>query len=179
MIAPQKSRARLVPEEIERIFKEHHDLVYRAAYRVTGRADEAEDVLQTLFLRLLRRECPPDFSDGPKAYLHRAAVNIALDILRVRGRSVSTDDAALSIEDERPTQDRQHTSTEIQDGLRLALAQLSPRAAEIFILKHIEGCSNREIAKLVGASQGTVAVLLYRSRARLKKYMRAHFGETL
>ena len=48
--------ARPLPEDFERTFREHHDLVYRAAYRITGNAEDAEDALQTLFLRLLRRE---------------------------------------------------------------------------------------------------------------------------
>ena len=39
---------------LEQIFLEHKDLVYRAAYRVTGNSSDAEDVLQTVFLRLVR-----------------------------------------------------------------------------------------------------------------------------
>ena len=100
---PHKTSARLLPEEIERIFTEHHGLVYRTAYRVTGNAEEAEDVLQMLFLRLLRRESPPDFRGDPRAYLHRSAVNIALDFLRVRGRNISADDVTAHIVDQRPT----------------------------------------------------------------------------
>src|SRR5262245_31773914 len=86
-----KTSPRQLPQDFERMFKENHDLVYRAAYRITGNAEDAEDVLQTLFLRLLRRECPPDIEKNPKAYLHRAAVNIALDVVKLRNRSVSTD----------------------------------------------------------------------------------------
>src|SRR3954451_7209443 len=41
-------------EDIERAFRAHHDRVFRAAYRVTGNISDAEDVLQTVFLRLLR-----------------------------------------------------------------------------------------------------------------------------
>jgi len=179
---PQKTTSRLLPQEIERIFTEHHDLVYRAAYRVTGNAEEAEDVLQMLFLRLLRRENPPDFRGDPRAYLHRAAVNIALDILRVRGRNISSplyDDVTVQIADQRPTQDREQGSAEIQNGVRMALAQLHPKAAEIFILRHIEGYSNREIAKLIGTSQGTVAVLLFRARRQLQKLLRNYLGERI
>ena len=42
-------------QSLEAIFREHHGAVYRAAYRITGNAADAEDVLQTVFTRLLRR----------------------------------------------------------------------------------------------------------------------------
>src|SRR6185436_10661169 len=89
----QRTNARVLSEEFERIFQEHHGLVYRAAYRITGSAEDAEDVLQTLFLRLLRRGSPPDFSLNPKGYLHRAAVNIALDVIKLRKRTVPPDES--------------------------------------------------------------------------------------
>jgi len=43
------------PGTLETLFREHHGAVYRAAYRITGNAMDAEDVLQTVFTRLLRR----------------------------------------------------------------------------------------------------------------------------
>jgi len=171
-----KPGARQLPQDFERMFQENHDLVYRAAYRITGNAEDAEDVLQTLFLRLLRRECPPDIQDNPKAYLHRAAVNIALDIVKLRGRSVSADANELHLEDPRPTQDRQNDSVEIQAWLRTALTELSPKAAEMFLLRHVEGYDNAEIAKMLGTSRGTVAVMLFRARLRLKQSVRTHWG---
>ncbi len=175
----QRPTPRPLPQDFERMFQDHHDLVYRAAYRITGNAEDAEDVLQTLFLRLLRRECPPDIERNPKAYLHRAAVNIALDVVKLRSRSVLTDGQEMHIEDPRPTQDRQRTSSEIQAWLRSALAELSPKAAEMFVLRHVEGYDNAEIARIVGTSKGTVAVMLFRARLRLKKSVRASLGVTL
>src|SRR5882672_4478830 len=68
---------------LERVFTEHKDLVFRAAYRVTGNAGDAEDVLQVVFLRPLRQERPPEIIHM-RAYLHRAAVNAALDLIRLR-----------------------------------------------------------------------------------------------
>ena len=178
MTAP-KQNTRSLPLEFERMFEEHHDLVYRAAYRITGNAEDAEDVLQTLFLRLLRRECPPEFAAGPKAYLHRAAVNIALDILKAKRRNVSTEDIGDSLEDGRPSPDRERGASEIQNWLRSALAELSPKAAQIFVLRHIEGYDNVEIAKMVGTSRGTVAVLLFRARLRLRKSIKTNLGERI
>ena len=57
-------------EEFEELFREHHALVFRTAYSVTGNAQDAEDVLQTIFLRILRRELPPALRKNPKGYLY-------------------------------------------------------------------------------------------------------------
>jgi RNA polymerase sigma-70 factor (ECF subfamily) len=171
----QRTNSRSLPQDFERIFREHYQLIYRAAYRITGSPEDAEDVLQTLFLRLLRRENALEAERNPKAYLHRAAVNIALDIVRLRKRNVSDD--GIQVEDEAPDQDRRRRGSEIQEWLRTALTEISPRAAEMFILRHIEGYENTEIAKMLGTSRGTVAVLLFRARAHLKKSIKIHLGE--
>src|SRR6187401_3526143 len=76
--------------EFETLFREHYELVYRTAYSVTGNRPDAEDVLQTIFLRLFRR-LPPDFDRNPKGYLYRAAINLSLNIVRSRKRQASAD----------------------------------------------------------------------------------------
>ena len=162
-------------ESFDRIFREHSELVYRTAYRVTGRVEDAEDVLQTLFVRLLRHDLPPDFAKNPKAYLYRSAVNISLNLIRARQRTVLTDDLdefeALS------SREGSRGQSDIEDGLRAAIGELSPRSAEILILRHVHGYSDAEIAKLLGTSRGTIAVSLFRTRLRLRKSIRALLGD--
>src|SRR5262245_51264740 len=82
-------------QEFEHIFREHHEFVYRTACVVTGSPEDAEDVLQTIFLRLLRRGVPPNFRKHPKAYMYRAAVNVSLNTLRSRRRQPSMLDSDL------------------------------------------------------------------------------------
>jgi len=175
---PQRVGSRPLPEDFERIFNENHSLVYRVAYRITGSNEDAEDVLQTLFLRLLRRESIPDIERNPRAYMHRAAINISLDIVKQRSRSVATGKVEEELAD-RSSQPHRTPAFRVQDWLRDALAELSPKASEIFILKHIEGYDNAEIAAMLGTSRGTVAVLLFRARASLKKSIRRRLGENL
>src|ERR1017187_9215159 len=68
------------PEDLDLIFREHHSTVFRAAYRVTGNASDAEDVLQTVFMRLLRRPPEAEAVGNMEGYLRRAAVNATLDL---------------------------------------------------------------------------------------------------
>src|SRR5689334_25379770 len=89
--AMEVTEKRLTPE-FEQLYRAHSQLVYRTAYGVTGKAEDAEDVLQTIFMRLLRRGSPPNLSNNPRAYLYRAAVNLSLNVLRSRRRVELTDD---------------------------------------------------------------------------------------
>ena len=73
-----------VPGEIERIFEECHGLVFRTAYRITGNAADAEDVLQAVFLRLFRRDRSAEPLENHESYLRRAAINASLDTVRAR-----------------------------------------------------------------------------------------------
>ena len=159
---------------IEELFDQHSPRMFRAAYRVTGSMADSEDVLQTVFVRLLRRETVPDLGDSAGSYLHRAAVNAGLDLLRSRKRK-----PAVSI-DEEQDDDPKHAlhaapaplaeaeRSEIRDSVRHAVAKLNERAAEIFAMRYFEGYGNTEIAGLIGTSRSAVAVTLHRSRERLK-----------
>jgi RNA polymerase sigma factor (sigma-70 family) len=82
------------PGELEKLFQAHHSRVFRTAQRITGSAADAEDVLQNVFLRLVRGQEGYDLSQNPEAYLARAAINASLDLLRsrTRAKSVALDD---------------------------------------------------------------------------------------
>src|SRR6185436_18336514 len=78
-------------QEFEQLFHDHYPMVYRTAYSVTGSREDAEDVVQTIFLRLYRRGDMAAVKENPKAYLYRAAVNTAVSVVRARRRHVLTD----------------------------------------------------------------------------------------
>jgi len=153
---------------LEQVFLEHKDRIFRTAYRITGNAGDAEDALQTVFLRLVRQENPSDVGNLA-AYLHRSAVNASLDLLRRRkdARTSSLDDEENPVEV--ASASTAGPSVEIRDWLRQALGRLNPRWAEMFVLRFIEDYSNSEIARMMNTSPGVVAVLLHRTRAQLKR----------
>jgi RNA polymerase sigma-70 factor (ECF subfamily) len=164
---------------LEPIYREHSRAVIRTAYRVTGSAADAEDVLQTVFLRLARREDPVDLSRGAAAYLRRAATNAALDLIQSRAvRSSSPLDAApvAATTDPGPTPERLQHGRQVEDRLRAALAAMSRRHAEMFVLRYIEGLDNGDIASLFDTSPGTVAVTLHRIRERLASELAPYLG---
>lgn len=160
------------PGMLESLFREHYDQIFRTAYRVTGSASDAEDVLQTVFLRLARREGGVDLQPHPGAYLHRAAINASLDLVRGRANAkpVSLDD----VEDELRTNPKlspaaQHEDRELRKLVQQAVARLGATASEMFVLRYFEGYGNREIAEMLNTSQMVVGVVLHRARTRLRK----------
>src|SRR5689334_13568980 len=110
-----------LPDELEELFREHYQLVYRTAYSVTGSTEDAEDVLQSLFVRLLGRGFPPDLRKNPKGYLYRAAFNLSLNILRSRKRYPVAHDAER-VEAPAPTADVMEFAEDIHRRLHEAIA---------------------------------------------------------
>ncbi len=170
---PGAAAATTAGDDLEGLFREHGDQIYRTAYRVTGSPTDAEDVLQTIFLRLAASKERRDLSPSPGSYLHRAAVNASLDLLRgrTRARSVSFDsfDASQELRSSELNPEEAHAGAELKDLVRQAVARLGGRAATAFALRYFEGYDNAEIAATLGTSQMVVAVTLHRARTRLRR----------
>ena len=150
------------PDALERAFDAHHAMVFRTAYRVTGNAADAEDVLQTVFLRLAGREMAAEIIENPEGYLRRAAVNASLNLLELRSRKNVPLESA-------PEPHAGTNQRDLREVLRLAMATLGGRTAEMFALRFIEGHSNGEIADMFGVSALVVGVTLHRARKQLQK----------
>lgn len=160
---------------VEQLFAEHQQRVLRAAYRITGSMADAEDVAQSVFMRLLNGAGEP--LENPGSYLYRAAINGALDLLRRRQADrIAPLDAAEGIPSSlaRDFPDSGTSADELRVALRKALTCVSPRAAEMFVLRYLEDRDNHEIAQLMQTSQAVVAVVLHQCRSKLKKQLQAN-----
>jgi RNA polymerase sigma-70 factor (ECF subfamily) len=136
-------------------------MVYRTALRVTGNAADAEDVLQSVFLRLLHQEGTLELTHSSERYLRRAATNAGIDIIRKRHSQRET---PLENSPERTSAARDAV---LKETVRRALGKLDPEDAELFSLRNIEGFSYEELAELFGIERGTVASRLHRIRHQL------------
>jgi RNA polymerase sigma-70 factor (ECF subfamily) len=171
---PQKAISGKVElEELGVLYREHYKVLFRVAYRLTGSQSDAEDVLQTVFLRLTPNGALRDLSPNPQGYLYRAAVNASVDLLRSRARAnaVSLDviDFDQSPKASVPSPADNYADIELRELIRQAVAKLEGRAATAFALRYFEGYDNSQIAKFLGTSQMVVAVTLHRARTRLRK----------
>jgi len=151
------------PPGFDELYQQYAEIVYRTARRITGNPADAEDVLQTVFLRLLgqanwRLELP-----SADAYFRRAATNVSIDILRRRTAHAETPLDAMVV------QPAQQTSPLLKERLRRAIAGLSAEDAELFLLRNVEGWSTLELALQFGIERGTVGSRLFRIRQALQK----------
>jgi RNA polymerase sigma factor (sigma-70 family) len=154
-------------QRLSDLFAMHHRRVLMAAYRITGSMADAEDVAQSVFLRLTAGDEPAMSNAG--SYLYRAAINGALDLLRRRQTEPLDSASAVASQGRGSRPEAEAAAGQLVSWLRTALGELSPRAAEMFTLRYVEELNNREIAELMHTSQAVVAVTLHQVRSKLKK----------
>src|SRR5215510_1546342 len=147
------------------LYDRHYEAVFRAALRVTGNPADAEDVLQTVFLRVLTRGENVENVELRAAYFRRAAVNAAVDVLRRR------EFRAESVYDNRTPHALVEPSFLLKERLRRAVAALDSDDATLFLLRHVEGLSLEELSAMFQIEKNNVAVKLHRIRQRLQAEM--------
>ena len=143
-------------------------MLYRTAHGMLGNRPDAEDVLQTIFLRLLRRDLPGDLIRNPAGYLYRAAVNASLSIIRSRKRFVPAEPHTFDVA---AGQERSRGAEDLHRRLMEAVAGLNPKDTHVLVLRYVHDRSDAQIARLLGVSRGTIAMRLFRSRLRLRKFI--------
>ena len=152
-------------EGFAELYERHHEAVFRAALRITGNAADAEDILQTVFVRVLARGGNLEGLALPGAYFRRAAVNAAVDVLRRR------EFHAESIYDEATPHATVQPPSLLKERLRRALAVLDSDDASLFLLRHVEGLSIEELATMFQIGRNHVSVRLHRIRHKLQAEM--------
>ena len=168
MTATDRRKTTPFEPDFEELFAEHSRLIYCAAYSVTGHRQDAEDVLQTVMLKLIRRQdLPADAFENPRGYMYRAAVNEALSIVRSPERQIEK----VGLEDvELPAHDAEAGGEDDHKRLvRAAIEKLDPDSLSIVMLHYQEGFTGVEIARMLGQSRSAVAMTLLRARDEIRK----------
>lgn len=153
------------PVAFAELYERHYDVVFRAALRVTGNPADAEDVLQTVFLRVMAGGGGVEDVALPAAYFRRAAVNAAVDVLRRRELR------AESGYDSQAPHAAVQAPVLLKERLRRALGILDREDASLFLLRHVEGLSIEELAGVFRMEKNNVSVRLHRIRRRLQAEM--------
>ena len=153
----------------EQAFDTYSEAVFRFAYRLTRRADIAEDIAQECFLAFLRAPGRFDQARGSvRTYLFAIARNLVLKEYRDSHAEVQFEDdgAGLPAGESLPI--------ELSSAVEQAVAALPPLQQEALILFQYEGCTLEEIAQVAGADVGTIKSRLHRARERLKRTLAPH-----
>jgi len=158
-------------QQFEALFAKYHWLVYCGAYSVTGNKRDAEDALQSLFLKLIDQGFSEDAVRDPAGYLFRAGANEARQMYRAQERRSRnhTDDEVGFLKD--PATDRNPGAEAMRERLLDAMDKLDPEQADILLLRFERGYSDAEIAGLLGKTRAAVGMALHRAKERLKDLM--------
>jgi RNA polymerase sigma-70 factor, ECF subfamily len=170
------SRARTGDPDAFRLLVERHSQpIFRVAYRMTGNEHDADDVVQEAFLRAYRQIDSFEERANFGTWLHRIAINCALDLLRARGRmdryyGGDPEDAEMSgtirIDAE---QDRLLMSAELRKEVAAAMERLSGNERTAFVLRHFEGMPVEEIGKTLGIQVNAAKHTIFRAVRKLRQ----------
>jgi RNA polymerase sigma-70 factor (ECF subfamily) len=152
---------------VEEAFDQYHQAVFSFVYRLTRRADLAEDITQDCFLSYMR--APERFDAGRgaslKTYLIAIARNLAFKWIRDHGRDWQVHEPEASIPP------GSETTSEISAAVQSAIASLPTLQQEALILFEYEGFTLEEIAVIAGVDAGTIKSRLHRARERLRRVL--------
>lgn len=140
------------------LVRQYAPSVYRLAYARTGSRADAEDVMQEVFLRLIKAKPAFDSEAHAKAWLLRVAANCASDLFRLPWRKRES-----PLEEDLPAPEEPERGSVTEAVLALPARYRVP-----IHLYYYEGYSVAEIAEMIGKSQGTVKSRLYRARELLR-----------
>lgn len=164
------------PHAFRGLVDRHSRYVHRVAHRLTGNASDAEDVVQETFLKAFRQlgrfEARADF----RTWIHRIAVNCAIDFIRARRhRETGQDPADLErlvpaegMASHGTTPDRQYLSAEIGAKVNVGLGGLTALERAAFMLRHVEGRSIDEIGSALGLKTEAAKHSVFRAVRKMR-----------
>lgn len=146
-------------QEAQRLAEAYADLILRLAYTYCGHTQDAQDICQTVFLKLLEKAPAFQSPEHEKAWIIRTTANACKDLLKSHWRKTSVPlEAAAAV-----------PAPEAEEGSLLAAVNLlPPQYRAVIYLHYYEGYSAQEIARMLGKTPSAVASLLHRGRRRLK-----------
>ena len=155
------------------IVRRYQDLLYRHAERMTGRQDDAEDVVQSAFIKAHRnlRRCRDPERVG--AWLFRIGANACKDYLKSKRTMIPVE----KIPDLVATDGNPERETElgtIRSEIEQALRSLPVEQREAFLMKHVEGWSYTEMSETLDVSVPALKMRVHRAREEMQVLLQSY-----
>lgn len=158
----------------DELVREHGDRVYRLAYRLSGNAQDAEDLTQDTFIRVFRSLS--NYQAGTfEGWLHRITTNLFLDMVRRRNRirMEALPEDYERVPSQTPNPEQVYHDARLDPDLQAALDSLAPEFRAAVVLCDVEGLSYEEIGATLGVKLGTVRSRIHRGRQALRDHLTA------
>jgi len=148
--------------EIEKIYEKYKRMLMDIAVRIVQNEDDAEDILQTAFLKLFQKNIKNE----------KQALSYLIKTVAGRAKNRKYRVPILNLDDPEPlsfSPEQNILKQELNNKVKNAIGQLPYKERLILIMKKYEGFSHKEISKILKIREGTVRVLLYRGMRKLEK----------
>jgi len=159
----------------EALYRQHAGRLYNLAVRMSGSVQEAEDLLQEVFLQAYRKMGSYRGEASLGTWLYRLGVNHCLD--RLRGRHAKQERVTDSLDVEGRPEPAAAPAATLEPVSRMdlerAIGQLPDGARAAFLLHDVEGFEHREIAEILGVAVGTSKSQVHKARLRLRRILAA------
>ncbi len=165
------------------LVQRHSPALFQLCVRITGDAALAEDAMQDAFVQAWR--ALPRFQQRARfsTWLHRIAVNAALNLRRSRapwGRRLVDDpegEQLAAAPDHAPGPEQLAHAAGLGRSVAAAMAQLTPLERAAFVLRHHEGARIQEIRAALGGSDNAIKHAIFRAVRKLRAALEHHAGE--
>ena len=161
-------------DAFEELYRQHARRLFSLVVRMVGSAEDAEDLVQEVFLQAHRKLAGFRGESTLGTWLYRLTMNHCLDHLR--GRQAKMRRATESLDDEdaaEPMAPAPAVPPAISRmDLEKAIAALPPGSRAAFLLHDVEGFEHREIAAILGVSEGTSKSQVHKARLKLRGILR-------
>jgi len=162
----------------EDLYRQHPTRLYNLAYRMVGHPDDADDLLQEIFLTAYRKLDTFRGASALGTWLYRLAMNVCLD--RLRSKAAKQESVTDEIDDsaghggqgfsERGPSDRGLSPVNRMD-LERAIASLPEGSRAAFLLHDVEGFDHVEVGRILGIAEGTSKSQVHKARLRIRQYL--------
>jgi RNA polymerase sigma-70 factor (ECF subfamily) len=142
--------------------------LYNAAFWVLRRAEDANDITQTVFLKIAEQLDEYDPRYKFFSWIYRITVNESLNLLRRNRREEALDDEIELAGPERSNPESQYGEAEVSKRIRSAMMRLPTNDRIVVSLRHFSECSYQEIAQILDLDEKTVKSRLFEARQRLR-----------
>ncbi len=174
------------PALFESLVRDAYRPAYGLAYRLTGNASEAEDLMQETFVRAFRFFHRYDDGLPFTSWLYRIMTNAHIDMVRRRGklRTTSLDftghdgSAGWEVADPDSAPDREMMRNAVDDTVQAGLMAMTPEFRTAVLLADVEGLAYEEVADIMRTSVGTVRSRIHRGRKQLRTFLLRNAPET-
>jgi RNA polymerase sigma-70 factor, ECF subfamily len=155
----------------ETLYQQHAPRLYNLAYRMAGTANDADDLLQDIFLLAYRKVGSYRGESSLGTWLYRLAMNHCLDVLRSRQTRNSQQTDSIDEESGEPPAASPALGAVSRIDLERAIERLPQACRAAFLLHDVEGFGHQEVGTILGISEGTSKSQVHKARLRIRAYL--------